>query len=48
MRPVGAGILGHGLVEPRLREVMIHRTCRIPRRAATSAACDVAAAAAMQ
>jgi 4-carboxymuconolactone decarboxylase len=27
MRPVGAGILGHGLVEPRLREVMIHRTC---------------------
>jgi 4-carboxymuconolactone decarboxylase len=27
MRPLGAGILGHGLVEPRLREVMIHRTC---------------------
>ena len=27
MRPLGAAILGHGLVEPRLREVMIHRTC---------------------
>jgi alkylhydroperoxidase family enzyme len=27
MRPLGAGILGHGLIEPRLREVMIHRTC---------------------
>jgi 4-carboxymuconolactone decarboxylase len=27
MRPLGAGILGHGLVEPRLREVMIDRTC---------------------
>jgi alkylhydroperoxidase family enzyme len=27
MRPLGAGILGHGLVEPRLREIMIHRTC---------------------
>ena len=27
MRPLGAGILGHGLLEPRLREVMIHRTC---------------------
>lgn len=27
MRPLGAGILGHGLVEPWLREVMIHRTC---------------------
>jgi alkylhydroperoxidase family enzyme len=27
MRPMGAGILGHGLVDPRLREVMIHRTC---------------------
>jgi 4-carboxymuconolactone decarboxylase len=27
MRPLGAGLLGHGLVEPRLREVMIHRTC---------------------
>ncbi len=29
MRPVGAGILAHGLVEPRLREVMIHRTCAL-------------------
>ena len=27
MRPLGAGILGHGLVDRRLREVMIHRTC---------------------
>jgi alkylhydroperoxidase family enzyme len=27
MRPLGAGILGHGSVEPRLREVMIQRTC---------------------
>ncbi len=27
MRPLGAGILGHGLVDPRLREVMIDRTC---------------------
>jgi 4-carboxymuconolactone decarboxylase len=27
MRPLGAAILAHGLVEPRLREVMIHRTC---------------------
>jgi alkylhydroperoxidase family enzyme len=27
MRPLGAGILGHGLVEPREREVMILRTC---------------------
>jgi alkylhydroperoxidase family enzyme len=27
MRPLGAGILGHGRVQPRLREVMIHRTC---------------------
>lgn len=26
-RPLGAGILSKGLVEPRLREVMIHRTC---------------------
>ena len=26
-RPLGAGILAKGLVEPRLREVMIHRTC---------------------
>jgi alkylhydroperoxidase family enzyme len=27
MRPLGAGILGHGLVEPRVRELMILRTC---------------------
>src|SRR5205807_6226826 len=27
MRPLGAGILGHGVVEPRLRELMIDRTC---------------------
>ena len=27
MRVVGAGILGHGRVEPREREIMIHRTC---------------------
>jgi 4-carboxymuconolactone decarboxylase len=29
MRPLDAGILGHGLVKPRLREVMIHRTCAL-------------------
>lgn len=29
MLPLGAGILGHGRVEPRLREVMIHRTCAL-------------------
>jgi alkylhydroperoxidase family enzyme len=29
MRPLGAGILGHGLLEPHLREVMIHRTCAL-------------------
>jgi alkylhydroperoxidase family enzyme len=29
MRPLGAGILGHGRVEPRLREVVIHRTCAL-------------------
>jgi 4-carboxymuconolactone decarboxylase len=29
MRPLGAGILGHGLLEPRLREVMILRTCAL-------------------
>jgi 4-carboxymuconolactone decarboxylase len=29
MRPLGAGILGHGRVPPRLREVMIHRTCAL-------------------
>lgn len=27
MRPLGAGILGHGLLEPHDRELMIHRTC---------------------
>jgi hypothetical protein len=27
MRPLGAGILGHGRVEPRDREIIIHRTC---------------------
>ena len=27
MRPLGAGILGRGLVEPRDRELVIHRTC---------------------
>jgi 4-carboxymuconolactone decarboxylase len=27
MRPLGAGILGHGLVQPREREIVIHRTC---------------------
>ena len=27
MRPLGAGILGHGHVEPREREIVIHRTC---------------------
>lgn len=27
MRPLGAGILGHGLLEPRVRELMILRTC---------------------
>ena len=27
MRPLGAGILGHGLLEPQDRELMIHRTC---------------------
>ena len=28
-RPLAAGILGKGLVPPRLREVMIHRTCAL-------------------
>lgn len=28
-RPLGAAILTKGLVEPRLREVMIHRTCAL-------------------
>jgi len=27
MRPLGAGILGHGLVDPLERELVIHRTC---------------------
>jgi 4-carboxymuconolactone decarboxylase len=27
MRPLGAGILGHGTLEPRVREIVIHRTC---------------------
>jgi 4-carboxymuconolactone decarboxylase len=27
MRPLGAGILAHGLIEPREREIVIHRTC---------------------
>lgn len=27
MRPLGAGILGHGLIEPRERELIILRTC---------------------
>jgi alkylhydroperoxidase family enzyme len=27
MRPLGAGILAHGLLEPRIRELMILRTC---------------------
>lgn len=27
MRPLGAAILGHGLVDPRERELVIHRTC---------------------
>ena len=27
MRPLGSGILGHGRVEPRNREIVIHRTC---------------------
>jgi len=29
MLPLGAGILGHGRIVPRLREVMIHRTCAL-------------------
>ena len=29
MRPLGAGILGHGLVAPRERELMILRTCAL-------------------
>jgi 4-carboxymuconolactone decarboxylase len=27
MRPQGAAILGHGCIEPRDREIVIHRTC---------------------
>jgi alkylhydroperoxidase family enzyme len=27
MRPLGAGILGHGRIAPRDREIVIHRTC---------------------
>ena len=27
MRVLGAGILGHGLIDPREREIVIHRTC---------------------
>lgn len=27
MRPLGAGILGHGRVPPKDREIVIHRTC---------------------
>jgi 4-carboxymuconolactone decarboxylase len=27
MRPLGAGILAHGRVDPRAREIIIHRTC---------------------
>jgi 4-carboxymuconolactone decarboxylase len=27
MRPLGSGILGHGRIEPREREIVIHRTC---------------------
>lgn len=27
MRPLGAGILGHGLLSAREREIVIHRTC---------------------
>ena len=29
MRALGAGILGHGRVEPRNREIVIHRTCAV-------------------
>ncbi len=27
MRPLGSGILGHGRIDPREREIIIHRTC---------------------
>jgi len=29
MRPLGAGILAHGLIEPREREIVIHRACAL-------------------
>ena len=29
MRALGAGILGHGRVEPRNREIIIHRRCAV-------------------
>src|SRR5690348_11921163 len=29
MRPLGSGILGHGLLDARTRELMILRTCRL-------------------
>ena len=29
MLPLGAGILGHGRIEPKLRELVIHRTCAL-------------------
>src|SRR5438874_1897978 len=29
MRPLGAGILGHGRIEPREREIVVHRTCAL-------------------
>jgi 4-carboxymuconolactone decarboxylase len=27
LRPLGAGVLGHGRIEPREREIVIHRVC---------------------
>ncbi len=29
MRPLGGGILGHGRIDPRDREIIIHRTCAL-------------------
>jgi 4-carboxymuconolactone decarboxylase len=29
MRPLGGGILGHGRLDPRDREIVIHRTCAL-------------------
>src|ERR1700729_2756284 len=29
MRPLGGGILGHGRIAPRDREIVIHRTCAL-------------------